>query len=120
MAGFGESLKSISPAENNRRVPMVDRVYRRAWPGLRRDLLELKAEFAKIDPATDWTRLRIDPLLAHLELLEALVPSWGEARLRGAVPMLHADLVYLRENVRGLKAVLVTERKWSERRRRSA
>lgn len=98
---------------------MVDRVYRNAWPSLRKALLGLKSEFSKIDTSTDWVRLRIDPLLSHLELLEALVRSWESLPLRGAVPMLHSDLVYFRQNVQGLKRVLASERRWSQRPRKS-
>lgn len=94
---------------------MVDKVYQNAWTDFRRDLVKLKEEFAKIDVSTDWTRLRIDPLLEHLKLLENRVNSWRDLHLRGAVPMLHSDLVYFRDNVRGLKKVLISERKWSER-----
>jgi hypothetical protein len=94
---------------------VVDRVYRNAWPPLRRDLLALKAELAKVDSATDWARLRIDPLLKHLNLLEIRAKSWEGSRLRGAVPMLHSDLVYFRKNIRGLRAVVAIERRRSER-----
>lgn len=98
---------------------MVDRVYKSAWPALRKALLELKTEFSRIEPTTDWVRLRIDPLLRHLELLEKTVRSWEGARLRGAVPMLHSDLVYFRKNVEGLKRVLSSEQRLSQRRRAS-
>ncbi len=96
---------------------MVDRVYRSAWPGLRRALRVLKTEFSKIDVRTDWVRLRIDPLLLHLGVLEALVRSWEASPLRRGVPMLHSDLVYFRENIRGLQQVLASEKRWSQRQR---
>ena len=95
---------------------MVDRVYKGAWPEFRRALLNLRSEFSKIEPSTDWIRLRIDPLLEHLKLLEALVRSWKSYPLRGAVPMLHSDLVYFRENINGLKRVLASEKKRSRSR----
>jgi hypothetical protein len=89
---------------------MVDRVYRNDLPSLRRTLLEMRAQFSKTDSATDWVRLRIDPLLRHLEQLERLVPSIESSRLRGGVPMLHSDLVYFRENVKELRLVLRPEK----------
>ena len=98
---------------------MVDRVYKGAWPELRRTLLKLRAEFSEIEPSTDWVRLRVEPLLEHLKLLEALVRSWESYRLRGAVPMLHSDLVYFRDNINGLKQVLASEKKWSQARRKA-
>jgi len=98
---------------------MVDRVYRSDLPRLRRTLVNLRKDFARIDPPTDWVRLRIDPLLAHLERLKAMVQSWESSRVRGAVPMLHSDLVYLRQNVRRLERILVSERRRSRKQRSS-
>jgi hypothetical protein len=98
---------------------MVDRVYRSAWPEFRRTLLRLRSEFSKFEPSTDWVRLRVDPLLEHLKLLERLVHSWESYPLRGAVPMLHSDLVYFRDNVNGLKQVLASERKRLQARRKA-
>ena len=98
---------------------MVDRVYRNAWPEFRRTLLELRSEFSKIDAPTDWVRLRVDPLLRHLNLLETLVRSWESSRLRGGVPMLHSDLIYFRENISGLKRVLASEKRWPQRPRKT-
>ena len=95
---------------------MVDRVYQGSWSEFRRTLLNLKSDFSKFEPSTDWVRLRIDPLLEHLKRLEALVRSWESYPLRGAVPMLHSDLVYFRENLNGLKRVLVSEKKKSRSR----
>ena len=98
---------------------MVDRVYKNDLPRLRGVLLEMKSEFSKIEPSTDWVRLRVDPLLRHLELLERLVPTLESSDVRGGVPLLHSDLVYFRTNVDGLRRVLASERKWSQRRRES-
>lgn len=98
---------------------MVDRVYKNDLPRLRAALFEMRSEFSQIEPRTDWVRLRIDPLLTHLNRLEALVRRWEAARLRGAVPMLHSDLVYLRKNVDALRMVLASERKGSLGRRKS-
>jgi hypothetical protein len=90
---------------------MVDRVYRSDLPHLRKALLGLRGEFSRVDSPTDWVRLRIDPLLAHAKQLETKSRIWESSPLRGGVPMLHSDLVYLRENVRALERVLASAKK---------
>ncbi len=94
---------------------MVDRVYKADLPRLRKALEKLKVEFSDLDSKTDWTKLRIDPLLKHLESLEQLLhsPEFSQefSRLRKGVGMFHSDLVYLRENVKGLEKVLRSEKK---------
>ena len=64
---------------------------------------------------TDWTRLRIEPLLKHLEALEQLLHSGefsGEfSRLREGVVLFHSDLVYLRTNVKELRRLLQSKKK---------
>ncbi len=98
---------------------MVDRVYRSDLPRLRTSLVELRSELARLDTATDWVHLRVDPLLKHAERLETLLRTWESSPLRGAVPMLHSDLVYLRENVHRLGRVLAAQKRPSHRPRRS-
>lgn len=93
---------------------VVDRVYVADLPRLRKDLERLKDEFSKLDsPKTDWTRLRIEPLLKHLDTLEHLIrsPEFSQeiARLRMGAGMFHSDLIYLRENVKQLEKVLESE-----------
>jgi hypothetical protein len=100
----------------------MDRVYKQSIPGVVKSLEELRSQFAGLESRTDWTRLRIEPLLKHAKLLDSLLSS-GEfarerARLRAGVGMLHADLIYFRENIRGLKKALASERKAALRRRR--
>jgi hypothetical protein len=99
----------------------MDRVYKRGIPDVVRSLEGLRAEFDHLDSKTDWRRLRIDPLLEHAKLLDRLLRSreFGRetARLRTGVGMFHADLVYFRDNIRGLKKVLASERKAAQRRR---
>lgn len=93
---------------------MVDRVYKEDLPLLRIALEELRRDFSKVDSRTDWVRLRIDPLLEHLDSLERLSRS-GEfsqefSRLRRGVKLFLSDLVYLRENVKGLQELLKSEK----------
>lgn len=95
---------------------MVDRVYKAALPQMREDLEKLREGFSSLGPArTDWTKLRIEPLLSHVNALEKLLHSEefsGEAsRLRKGVAFFHSDLVYLRENVNGLRKLLESEKK---------
>lgn len=86
-------------------------------PRLRKTLLNMRKEFSQFDPSTDWVRLRIDPLLAHIDQLKAMVRIWDSSRQSGGVPMLHSDLVYFRENVKGLGRVLASERRRSRKQR---
>jgi hypothetical protein len=99
----------------------MDRVYKRGIPEAVERLEHLKSEFAKLDPATDWTKLRVDPLLAHARQLDRVLKSSRFAseldRLRRGVQMFHADLVYFRDSINGLEKVLEAEKKASARRR---
>ena len=94
---------------------LVDRVYKSDIPRLRRDLVRLKEEFSALDSGTDWTKLRVEPLLRHAEVLEGLLnqPDFAKeySRLRRGVVMFHSDLVYLRDNVKALKGTLELEKK---------
>jgi len=93
---------------------MVDRVYKNGLPEIRSTLEKLSADFATLNSKTDWTKLRIEPLLKHLELLEQLLGSeefsQEFSRLRKGVEMFHSDLVYFRTNVKGLKKILQSEK----------
>lgn len=97
---------------------MVDRAYKGAIPAFRTALEELEGEFSRIRSETDWNRLRVEPLLHHVESLEAILKSRrfaGEtSRLRRGVPMFRSDLVYLRENVNELKKTLRFEKRASK------
>ena len=95
---------------------MVDRVYKAELPRLRKTLEKLRDDFANLgSQKTDWTRLRIEPLLKHLEALEQLLHSQEFlrefSRLRKGVVLFHSDLVYLRTNVEGLEKLLQSEKK---------
>jgi len=98
----------------------MDRSYKEDIPRTRRALEELKKEFSGVTSTTDWTKLRIEPLLEHVKSLDRLLrsPKFARetARLRRGVVMFHSDLVYLRENLKALKKILEIERK-SHRRR---
>jgi len=93
----------------------MDRSYKEDVPKMKRALEELKKEFSGVASTTDWTKLRIEPLLDHVNYLERLLrsPKFARetARLRRGVVMFHSDLVYLRENVRALKQILDVERR---------
>jgi hypothetical protein len=99
----------------------MDRVYKQDIPNVIKILEELRGEFARLDSKTDWTRLRIEPLLEHARQLARLLRSRRFARetgrLRSGVGMFHADLVYFRENIRGLKNILESETKAALHRR---
>lgn len=92
----------------------MDKVYKGDIPQHKRALAKLKQEFARVDSRTDWTALRIEPLLEHVKRLERLLQSAQfsreNARLRRGVGMFHADLVYLRANIQALKVILAGER----------
>jgi len=98
---------------------MIDKVYKEDLPELRYALEKLRENFSTLSPKTDWTRLRIEPLLKHLESLEQLLASRefsGEfSRLRKGVELFHSDLEYFRINVKGLEKILQSEKKFSER-----
>ena len=102
---------------------MVDKVYKRDLPALRNALEKLREDFSNLGSKTDWTRLRIDPLLKHLETLEQLVGSKEFSRefsrLKKGVELFHSDLVYFRTNAKGLKKVLQSEKESRARNKRS-
>ena len=97
----------------------MDRSYKEDIPRMRRSLEKMKKEFSGVASTTDWTKLRIEPLLDHVKSLERLLrsPKFARetARLRRGVVMFHSDLVYLRENVKSLKNILEVERRRSDR-----
>ena len=96
----------------------MDRSYKEDIPKAKKALEELKRQFSGVASTTDWTKLRIDPLLEHVKLLERLLrsPRFARetARLRRGVEMFHADLVYLRMNVKALKKILELEKGLTE------
>jgi len=95
---------------------MVDKVYKKQLPQLRNDLEELRESFSSLGSSrTNWTKLRIEPLLRHLDSLEQLLNSEEfsreSSRLTKGVRLFHSDLVYLKENIKGLKKMLLSEKK---------
>ena len=91
----------------------MDRAYKEDIPKYRKTLEELRKGFSGLATKTDWTALRIDPLLAHVRSLERLLKSpkfeRETARLRRGVVMFHSDLVFLRTNIAALKQILADE-----------
>jgi hypothetical protein len=100
---------------------MVDRVYKASLPAFKESLNRLKVEFSEVGSGTDWTTLRIDPLLRHVDSLERILNSREfsreSSRLTRGVVFFHSDLEYLRKNIQGLEALL--ESKKPSRRRGS-
>jgi predicted RNase H-like nuclease (RuvC/YqgF family) len=96
---------------------MVDRVYKSRIPALRKALEELRENFSNLRPKTDWTGLRIEPLLRHAESLERLLESREYSRefsrLTRGVEFFMSDLEYFRRNVKGLERILQSERRTS-------
>jgi hypothetical protein len=92
----------------------MDKAYKEDIPKYRRALEDLREKFAGIVTKTDWIALRIEPLLQHVKHLEGVLrsPQFSRelTRLRHGVAMFHADLVYVRENIKGLKAILTREK----------
>ena len=99
---------------------MVDRVYKTNIPALRKTLERLKTEFSKLNSKTNWTKLRVEPLLRHAKELEQQLKSQGSSRLTRGVRMFHSDLVYLGGNVKGLKKVLESEKNSLQRKIKTA
>jgi hypothetical protein len=93
----------------------MDRSYKEDIPKTVRAFEKLKKEFSGIVSATDWMKLRIEPLLEHAKSLERLLRSPKFAReterLRRGVAMFRSDLVYFRENIKELNKILPAERK---------
>lgn len=102
---------------------MVDKVYKKDLPALRNALEELRESFSNLSSKTDWTKLRIEPLLKHLRSLEQLLESRElsreSSRLTKGVELFHSDLVYFRTNVRGLEKVLQSEKEFPGRKNRN-
>jgi hypothetical protein len=97
---------------------VVDRVYKADLPAVRKALEKLKKEFSRLNTRTDWGKLRVGPLLRHVKVLEQQLKSQGSSRLTKGVRLFHSDLVYFRENLKGLNEVLQSEKKSLQRRTR--
>jgi len=103
-------MKTDEAYERVTRETMVDRVYKAQIPELRKRLARLRENFSNLNSTTNWTRLRIEPLLKHVERLEQLLGSEElSSRLTKGVVFFHSDLVYLRTNVQGLERLLHSE-----------
>jgi predicted RNase H-like nuclease (RuvC/YqgF family) len=102
---------------------MVDRVYKKQLPAQRKALERLRENFSDLRSKTNWTKLRIEPLLNHLERLEQVLGS-GEfsresSRLTKGVELFRSDLEYFRRNVKGLEKVLQSEKEFLGRRNKN-
>ncbi len=97
----------------------MDKAYQEDIPKYRHALEALRVEFAATATETNWRKLRLEPLLRHVRSLERILesPKYARetARLRRGVSMFHADLVYLRANIQGLREILKNEREKAER-----
>lgn len=97
----------------------MDRSYKKDIPKYRSALEQMREEFSGLSPTTDWTKLRIEPLLQHVACLDQILkaPAFARevSRLRKGVAMFHADLVYLRTNITELKAILADEKRKLDR-----
>lgn len=102
----------------------MDRTYKEDIAATSRALEQLKTEFSHLDSKTDWKNLRVRPLLEHARSLERLLrsPQFARetSRLPRGVPMFHSDLVYFRENIKALKAILELERRSHSRGHRTS
>jgi hypothetical protein len=111
----GGRFDAILPNPIDPLIFFVDRSYKEDIPKAKRAFEVLKKEFSGVASSTDWTKLRIEPLLDHVKALDRLLRSSKfareTARLRRGVMMFHSDLVYLRENVKALKEILAVERR---------
>jgi len=92
---------------------VVDRVYKKQIPALRKALEELRENFSNRSSKTNWTKLRIEPLIRHAESLERLLGSREFSRLTKGVELFWSDLEYLRRDVRGLEEVFQSEKEFS-------
>lgn len=101
----------------------MDQVYKGDIPRHKKVLAELKREFSRVRPGTNWAKLRIQPLLEHATFLERLLrsPKFSResSRLRKGVAMFHSDLVYLRANIKALKEILAAEKRGPSSRKKT-
>ena len=98
---------------------LMDRSYKEDIPKIRKALEALRSELAELRSTTNWTKLRIEPLLEHVKYLERVLgsPKFARetARLRRGVAMFRADLVYFRENIKELKKIVAIESRLSRK-----
>ncbi len=73
---------------------------------LKKELENLKEGFSKFKPLTDWNKVRIDPLLAHLGNLMTSIQFFPNS-IEGQ--LIETDIKYFTENINGLTVVLKSE-----------
>src|SRR5690606_16368816 len=82
----GDAVIARRPARRAGRTPgashrtrqtgvSMDRSYKEDIPKYRAALEELKQKFSALDSNTDWTALRIEPLLKHVKCLDQILTS---------------------------------------------
>jgi len=100
----------------------MDKAYKEDIPKYKKVLEALRDDFSRVRPKTDWRKLRLELLLAHAARLHRQLQSprfaRETARLRKGVVMFHADLIYLRANIRALREILAEEKRAAARRQR--
>jgi septal ring factor EnvC (AmiA/AmiB activator) len=93
---------------------LVDRAYKGALPDFREKLQRMRTEYSRLKLKTNWSKLRVEPLLKHVKELERRLRSTEfsreSSRLKKGVNQFHSDLVYLRDNVRWLEEILRSEK----------
>lgn len=73
---------------------------------LKSELEKLQDKFTKIEPSTDWNKIRIEPLLRHLDTLKNVIGN-NQSAVRDE--LIKSDLEYFDRNIEGLKTVLRSE-----------
>lgn len=76
---------------------------------LEHELLRIRDEFSEFKPSTDWNRMRVEPLIAHLKLLKGILPDSPTQSIKSYYNL---DIEYFKENIEGLKMVLKSEKKY--------
>ena len=77
---------------------------------LKKELEEIRDDFSKFAPLTDWNKIRVNPLLDHLgNLMESL--KWFPRSI--GEKLLEEDTKYFEKNIKGLRTVLKSEQDFS-------
>ncbi len=77
----------------------------------KKELQNLKNKFSKFKPTTDWNKIRIEPLLEYIGLLEKIARENLDILPE---EQFKEDIVYFKKNIDGLNKVLNSEIKYSK------